>query len=61
MQTREKKGAGVFENGSEWVRVDFHLHTKADKEFKYTGDDKNFAGDYVKRLVEEGVALVLVT
>ncbi len=24
----------VFERGSTWLRSDFHLHTKADKEFQ---------------------------
>jgi len=23
----------IFKNGAIWVRADFHLHTKADKEF----------------------------
>ena len=29
----------MFENGSEVVRVDFHLHTRKDREFKYSGED----------------------
>ena len=28
----------IFCNGMRWFRADFHLHTKADKEFKYTGE-----------------------
>ena len=31
-----------FTNGSRWVRADFHLHTKQDKEFKDTGSDQDF-------------------
>ncbi len=26
----------MFENGLEFIRADFHLHTRKDKEFKYT-------------------------
>ncbi len=29
----------LFKNGSRWLRTDFHLHTKKDKEFKYTGEE----------------------
>jgi hypothetical protein len=28
-----------FSHGSRWLRADFHLHTQADREFSYTGDD----------------------
>jgi chromosome segregation protein len=33
-----------FPSGTKWVRADFHLHTKADKEFVYDGDDNAFVG-----------------
>jgi hypothetical protein len=29
-----------FPNGAKWVRADFHLHTKADREFDYPGEAK---------------------
>jgi hypothetical protein len=29
-----------FQNGSSWMRADFHLHTKADKEFNVTNNVK---------------------
>ena len=32
----------LFQNGARWLRADFHLHTKADKEFKYTGAESDF-------------------
>jgi hypothetical protein len=38
-----------FQNGAEWARVDFHLHTNADKEFKFTGDS-----DQTIRAANEG-------
>ena len=32
-----------FNNGSRWLRADFHLHTKSDTEFKrFTGTDSEF-------------------
>jgi len=38
----EEKEANTFNtpfpNGADWVRADFHLHTRADKEFSYDGD-----------------------
>jgi len=30
----------LFQNGAVWLRADFHLHTKADREFSYTEEDK---------------------
>ena len=32
----------MFDNGLEYIRADFHLHTKKDKEFKYKGDLATF-------------------
>ena len=32
----------MFTSGAEWIRADFHLHTKADKEFSYTGEEDRF-------------------
>src|SRR5438270_4322530 len=50
-----------FAHGSAWVRADFHLHTKADKEFKYDGDDNSFAGSYVDALQKAGIRLAVIT
>ena len=44
-----------------WLRADFHLHTKADKEFKYTGLQEDFNREYVERLVSEGVSIGVIT
>ena len=38
----------IFENGAIWLRADFHLHTKADKEFTYTGNENDFCRLYVE-------------
>lgn len=51
----------LFEFGSLWVRADFHLHTKADKEFKFDGPDQNFISEYVQRLAETGIRLGVIT
>lgn len=50
-----------FDYGSQTVRADFHLHTKADKEFFYDGNERQFCKDYVRRLVEEGISIGVVT
>lgn len=50
-----------FEHGSQIVRADFHLHTKADKEFSYDGDERKFCKDYVRRLAEEDIAVGAIT
>lgn len=50
-----------FEYGSVWVRGDFHLHTKADKEFIYGGDENAFVGAYIEKLEGAGVGLGVIT
>lgn len=50
-----------FEYGSIWVRGDFHLHTKADKEFKYDGNEAAFVNAYVDKLEASGVGLGIIT
>lgn len=51
----------MFISGTEWIRADFHLHTRADKEFSYTGDDDRFISDYVDKLKKEGIKLGVIT
>ncbi len=51
----------MFENGSEWVRVDFHLHTKADKEFKFGERPEEFVKEYTEKLQKECIKLGVVT
>lgn len=50
-----------FPRGAEWVRVDFHLHTKADQEFSYDGEDTAFNGAYVEALGKAGIRLGVIT
>ena len=50
-----------FPYGAEWVRVDFHLHTAADKEFCYSGDSNYYHSSYVDGLVKAGIRLGVIT
>ena len=43
----------IFSHGSRWLRADFHLHTRADKEFSYSGDDEYYLSNYVDALEKE--------
>lgn len=51
----------VFDNGSCWVKVDFHLHTNADKEFHYNGDPNQYIADYVSALSAADIGLGVIT
>ncbi|MFL0248429.1 TrlF family AAA-like ATPase [Candidatus Clostridium stratigraminis] len=51
----------VFSNGAEWIRADFHLHTKEDKEFKYDKDNKEYYKDYIDKLEEENIKIGIIT
>ncbi len=50
-----------FSHGAEWVRADFHLHTKADKQFSYTGDANYYNSDYIEALQKVGIRLGIIT
>lgn len=50
-----------FPRGAEWVRVDFHLHTKADKEFQYTGDENFYNSAYVDALEKAAIRMGVIT
>lgn len=51
----------MFKNGTEWIRADFHLHTRKDKEFQYSGEEDRFVSDYVNQLEKEGIGLGVIT
>lgn len=51
----------MFKSGTEWIRADFHLHTKADKEFSYSGDDDRFISDYIDELKKKNIKLGVIT
>ncbi|MBF0230943.1 MAG: AAA family ATPase [Desulfamplus sp.] len=51
----------IFKHGSTWLRADFHLHTKADKEFQYDAEENSFITDYVAALKAGGIQLGVIT
>ncbi|WP_272700715.1 TrlF family AAA-like ATPase [Desulfovibrio sp. Fe33] len=52
---------GIFDNGSVWLRADFHLHTNADKEFTYPNEPQHFFHDYVQALKDAGISIGVIT
>ena len=44
----------LFAHGAQWLRADFHLHTRADKEFNYDGEKDRFIANYVDALKAAG-------
>ncbi len=51
----------IFKNGAIWVRADFHLHTKADKEFVYTGEENDFCRLYIEQLKSQNINVGVIT
>ena len=51
----------LFFHGSRWLKADFHLHTRADKEFNYQGEDNEYLTNYVAKLVDVGIQLGVIT
>ena len=51
----------MFEQGVSYVRTDFHLHTKKDKEFCYSGQENDFVKDYVQALERAQIGLGVIT
>lgn len=49
-----------FLHGAEWVRVDVHLHTKADKEFIYSGDEDYYNSAYISALKTAGIRVGVI-
>lgn len=50
-----------FSRGADWVRADFHLHTKADKQFSYAEEANSYASSYVAALQEAEIRLGVIT
>jgi predicted ATPase len=57
----ENETKNIFENGATWLRADFHLHTKADKKFSYTGNENDFCRLYVEKLKEQNINTGVIT
>ena len=50
-----------FAHGGRWVRADFHLHTRRDKEFKDGGPEQEFAARYVAALKQADIRVGVIT
>lgn len=51
----------MFDNGCQWVRCDFHLHTRKDKEFKYSGENNSFVTEYISCLKNKNIKIGVIT
>jgi len=51
----------IFTNGSKWLKADFHLHTKADKEFIYTDGEDKFISSYIAKLKDQHINIGVIT
>jgi len=56
-----EQSKNIFEHGSTWLRADFHLHTKADNEFIYSGEEDFYLSAYVSKLDEQGIKVGAIT
>ncbi len=50
-----------FMHGSRWLRADFHLHTRADKEFSYSGQNESYVSTYASALKSAGIGVGVIT
>jgi chromosome segregation protein len=50
-----------FAHGNRWVRADFHLHTKRDREFKDSGPEQDFVARYVAALKQATIRVGVIT
>jgi len=53
--------APLFANGSRWVRADFHLHTRRDKQFVDDGGEHDFVSRYCAALKQAGIHVGVIT
>lgn len=50
-----------FTHGSRWIRADFHLHTRRDREFKDPGAEQDFVARYVTALKSADIRVGVIT
>ncbi|MDD4614804.1 MAG: histidinol-phosphatase [Caldisericia bacterium] len=55
------KTPDIFKYGATWLRADFHLHTRADKEFQYSDEEDYYYSKYVDALEKSGIRLGVIT
>lgn len=51
----------LFRHGSIWLRADFHLHTKIDKEAFKTENDNQFVKTFIEKCTKEQIHLGIIT
>ena len=51
----------LFVHGSRWVRSDFHLHTRRDREFSDTGEARDFVTRYIAALKQADIRVGVIT
>ena len=51
----------IFKHGATWLRADFHLHTKADKEFHYLDAENYYYSNYVDGLEAAGIRVGVIS
>lgn len=51
----------MFEHGAMPIAVDFHLHTRKDKEFDYKGSDNSFVSDFIDALSIQHINVGVIT
>lgn len=60
MSTEQMKHK-IFMQGTTWLRVDFHLHTKSDKEFVFDGEENSFVTEYIAALKNQNIRIGVIT
>jgi predicted ATPase/Holliday junction resolvase len=55
------EASNFFTHGSRWVRADFHLHTRQDREFKDPGTEQDFGASYVAALKQADIHVGVIT
>lgn len=61
MEQSKNEKTDIFANGSVWLRADFHLHTRKDKEFAQRDNNNNFVKRFIDRLVAEEIGIGVIT
>ena len=56
-----EEASNFFSHGSRWVRADFHLHTRRDREFKDNGTEQDFVARYVAALKQADIRVGVIT
>ncbi|NLI41207.1 MAG: AAA family ATPase [Caldisericales bacterium] len=54
------ESTSFFVHGSRWVRADFHLHTRRDKEFNYSGSENDFVVRYISALEQADIRVGVI-